>query len=245
MKKIFMLSAVMLVVVSCQFTETMVLEENGSGRMSLSMDLSEMMAFGAEMSQDSTLVKQDTIIAFKDIFEEKKDSIAQLSKKEQQQLKAMENYKIHMISAPESNKMVVDLFVDFKDIAEANELMKGFQQTSNYIPGTKPDPDPEATETEPELIGVAYTFEKGVFTRDAYIKDKERHLAQIDSMKQTEAFMAEMVYKLKYTFPRRILMSNIEDATYSLDGKTIVIERRFIDYFKNPDVLDVRVELEN
>ena len=212
--------------------------------MSLQMDLSEMMAFGGEMSQDSTFVKQDTIIAFKDILEEKKDSIARLPKEEQRRIKAMENYFLKVFSDPTENKMVIDVFVDFKSVSEAQDLMKGFEQTSGFIPGSDANPEEGSSESEPELIGVKYSFKKGVFTRDAYIKDKERHKAQVDSMKQTEAFMGEMMYKLKYTFPKKIAKSSVEDATYSLDGKTIVIERRFIDYFKNPDVLDVVVELE-
>ena len=73
--------------VSCQFTETMVINEDGSGRMSISMDLSEMMAFSGEMESDSTITKMDTIIPFKYILEDKKDSIAQLSTREQKKIK--------------------------------------------------------------------------------------------------------------------------------------------------------------
>ena len=67
----------------------MVLNEDGTGCMSLSMDLSEMMAFSGEFGQDSTMTKRDTIITFKDIFEDKKDSIAKLSKAEKKKLKAI------------------------------------------------------------------------------------------------------------------------------------------------------------
>ena len=51
-------------------------------------------------------------------------------------------------------------------------------------------------------------------------------------------------YTLKYTFPRKIVKSSIEDATYSLDAKTIEVSRSFIDYMKDPNVLDLVVELE-
>lgn len=47
-------------VVSCQFTETMVLNEDGSGRMSIEMDMSEMMAFGG-MIDDTLLVRKRTL----------------------------------------------------------------------------------------------------------------------------------------------------------------------------------------
>lgn len=244
MKQILVLILVAFSLVSCQFNETLVLNEDGTGRMSLSMDLSEMMAFGGEMSQDSTFTKQDTIVSLKEIFEEKKDSISKLSKAEQKRLKSIENYKIHMVSDPKENMLIVDVFSDFKDVSEANNLMQGFEQTESLLPGNKSagadDDSPES-----ELLGVSYTFKKGVFKRDAFIKDEERHKSQLDSLKQAESFMSSMKYKIKYTFPRRIKKASAEDATYSLDGKTIELERNFLDYFKNPDVLDLEVELEN
>lgn len=233
--------------ISCQFTETMVLNEDGTGRMSLSMDLSEMMAFSGEMGKDSTLTKQDTIIHFKDIFEEKKDSIAKLSREERKQLKKMENYKIHMVSDPDENKMIMDVFTDFKDVSEANDLMQGYQQAEGYIPGSSSSNKDEdgKKESGSDIMNVSYSFKNGIFKRDAFIVDKEEHRRQVDSMKQAEAFMSSMKYKIKYTFPRKIKNSSAEDATYSLDGKTMELERSFLDYFKDPDVLDIEVELEN
>lgn len=244
MKKILFLLFAVAFLTSCQFTETMVLNEDGSGRMSIKMDLSEMMALGGELSNDSTEVKKDTIIAFKDIFEEKKDSIATLPMAEQKKLKAMENFKIHMISDPDEGVMIVDLFTDFKNVSEANDLLRGFEQTENVIPGNSSE-DEGSSEPEPELIGVSYSYDNGKFIRDAFIKDEKQHSKQIDSLKQIESFMSGTLYKIKYTFPKRIKSSSVEDATFSLDGKTIEIQRPFLDYFKNPDVLDVEVELEN
>ncbi len=244
MKKIIFLFGVSLSLLSCQFSETMVINEDGSGRMALSVDLSEMMAFGGEMSQDSSFVKQDTIIAFRDILEEKKDSIAQLPMAEQDRLKAMSKYNLKIDTDPEINKMVVDMFVDFTSVSEANELMKGFEQTAEFIPGMKNDPDAEESDPQPEILGVTYSFKKSVFKRDAFIKDNERHKAQVDSMQQAEAFMSGMNYTLKYTFPKRIKKTSTSDAKVSADGKTVTLERSFVDYFKNPDLLDLTVELE-
>ena len=224
----------------------MVLNEDGSGRMSLSMDLSEMMAFGGEFGKDSTMVKKDTIITFKDIFEEKKDSIAKLSKAEQKRLKAMENYKVRVMQDPDAQTMVMDVFTDFKTVGEANDLMRGYQQAEGYMPGVDAsDNSEEGAEEEPEILAVAYEFKNNMFKRDAYIVDKVAHKQQMDSLKQAEAFMSSMKYKIKYTFPKRIKNTSVEDATFSLDGKTMELERSFLAYFKNPDTLDIEVELEN
>lgn len=243
MKKLLFVCILTISLVSCQFQETMIINADGTGRMSLSMDLSEMMAFSGEMGGDSTFVKMDTIISLKSFLEEKKDSIAQLSEEEQARLKRLENYNMRMEADPEKNYMIVDIFTRFKNVSEANELMKGFEQTSNLIPGNENDSGTSQS-SGPDIIGVNYSFENGVFSRDAFIKDEKLHASQMDSLKQAEAFLSSINYKIKYTFPKRIKSSSIEDATYSLNGRTIEFERKFIDYFKNPDTLDVIVELE-
>ncbi|HAT66114.1 MAG TPA: hypothetical protein DCS66_16220 [Flavobacteriaceae bacterium] len=242
-KKLIALVVITMALVSCQFTETLVLNEDGTGTMAISMDLSEMMAFSGEMAQDSTFVKQDTVVSFKDLLEQKKDSIAQLPMAEQKRLKAMENYKMRMVTDPETNKMVIDIFTDFKNISEANDLMKGFEQSQNVIPGASSSTEEEKKD-EPDVIGVSYSYAKGKFKRDAFIKDKAAHKTQVDSLKNAEAFMTGITYKVKYTFPRKIKKSSVEDATFSLDGKTLELQRSFVEYIKNPDILDIEVELE-
>ena len=235
-KKLIALVVITMALVSCQFTETLVLNEDGTGTMAISMDLSE-------MTQDSTFVKQDTVVSFKDLLEQKKDSIAQLPMAEQKRLKAMENYKMRMVTDPETNKMVIDIFTDFKNISEANDLMKGFEQSQNVIPGANSSTEEEKKD-EPDVIGVSYSYVKGKFKRDAFIKDKAAHKTQVDSLKNAEAFMTGITYKVKYTFPRKIKKSSVEDATFSLDGKTLELQRSFVEYIKNPDILDIEVELE-
>ncbi|MDC7995913.1 hypothetical protein [Altibacter sp. HG106] len=246
-KKVLLLGMLAISLVSCQFTETMVLNEDGSGRMTVQMDLSEMMAFTQEFQKDSTLTKQDTIIPFKALFEEKKDSIAKLSAAQQARLKKMENYSAHLVTDPEEGTMILDIFVDFASVSEANNLMNGFSQAEGLVPksGTNMSEDAsEENEEEPEVLGVKYAFKNGVFKRDAFIKDKAAHKKQIDSLQSAKAFMEDISYTLKYTFPKAIKQSSAEDAMYSLDRKTVQITRKFIDYMTNPDVLDLEVVLE-
>ena len=78
-QKLLCLFACMLTLASCQFTETMVMNEDGSGTMTVEVNLNEMMAFGGAAVADSVAMKIDTIISMKQFLEEKKDSIATLS----------------------------------------------------------------------------------------------------------------------------------------------------------------------
>ncbi|MCW8981691.1 MAG: hypothetical protein OQJ83_09925 [Altibacter sp.] len=230
-----------LCLMSCQFTETMELQEDGSGRMTLEMDMKEMMAFGAGM--DSTLTKTDTIISFKEVLAEKKDSIARLPVAQQTQLKKMENFMMKLFIDPDTNDMFINIFTDFKNVNEANELMNGLGESSGFMPGIKPSSEEKQTDSE-DFMGVSYSFAKNTFVRDAFIKDKVKHQNQLDSLKSSEMFLSGTMYTLRYTFPKKIKRSSIENAKYSADGKTIEVERSFLDYMKDPDILDLKVVLE-
>jgi len=246
-RKLWLLALVAFTLVSCQFTESMVLNEDGSGTMKLSVDLSEVMAMSDGLDKDSTIVKTDTIIMMKDLLEARKDSISQLPQKEQDRLNAMKDFKVRMFIDPETMEMMIDVYTDFKNVNEVQDLTKGIEMSTDLIPGSgqnKGASDTKEGESEEELIGVNYSFKNGVFKRDAFIRNKEKHMQQLDSLKQAESFMSGMKYKLNYTFPKRIKESSVEDATFSLDGKTLTLERSYLEYFKNPDVLDLEVTLE-
>ena len=231
-------------IVSCQFTETMVLNEDGSGRMSIEMDMTEMLAFGG-MIDDSLATRMDTIVSMKNVLEEKKDSISQLSKKERAKLKKMENYNLRMVMDAEAGEMFINMYTDFKNIEETNDMMDGFGNSTSLMPSMGGEMSFKKDDESADIIGVSYIYRQGKFRRDAFIKDPIKHKVQMDSIKNVESWMSNMNYKLKYTFPKKIVKSSVEDATYSMDGKTIEFERSFIEYMKNPDVMDLEVEIEN
>ncbi|WP_068589484.1 hypothetical protein [Cochleicola gelatinilyticus] len=245
MKQFLALISIVVFFASCSFTETMTLQEDGSGRMAIEMDLSEMMAFGGDLMKDSIPKRIDSIISFKQFLEEKKDSIATLPEAEQRKLKKLENYKLHMVIDTDEGTMVFDMFTDFSNVAEANELMNGMQNSSRLMPSMGDTNVSKTEDASGEVFGTSFSFTNDVFKRDAYIIDEAAHKKQLDSMQGMEAFMGSSTYKLKYTFPKKIKEASVEDATFSLDGKTIVIERSFTAYIRNPDVLDLEVILEN
>lgn len=247
LQKVFVLIALIIVCSSCQFTETMVLNEDGSGNIAVELNMDEFMAMGGA-AMDTVAKKIDTVISIKKLMEEKKDSISKLSKKERDDLKKMENFSIRINMDPEKSKMNYNLTSDFKSISEANELVNGLSKASGFVPsmdiGGMKSTNPK-DDSGTDFMGVQFSFEKGVFKRDAFIKDEKLHQQQIDSLKGSEAFMSGVNYTLKYTFPRAIKTSSSEDATYSLDKKTITLQKNIIEYFKNPDLLDLEVKLED
>lgn len=245
MKKLLLLSILAITLVSCQFSETLVMNEDGSGNMTVEVNLNEMMAFGAGALGDSVPVKLDTIVYIKQFLEEKKDSIAKLSASEQKKLKDLENFNIGIKMDSEASEMIYNISTNFKDISEANNIINGLEQIGNMTPNLDSNTTVKKEGDSPEVIGVSYSFKNGIFKRDAFIKDKELHKREVDSLKQTEAFLSGSNYSLNYTFPRKIKKTSNEKATFSADKKTVIVKEPFIEYFKNPDLLDLEVELEN
>ncbi|PKP25599.1 MAG: hypothetical protein CVU03_07005 [Bacteroidetes bacterium HGW-Bacteroidetes-2] len=233
----FFLSLVfLLVLMGCSFTETLVLQEDGSGRMSILLDVSESMSFGGDLPKEENNQELDTIISFKELFNEKRDSIALLSKEEQERLQKLENFNLRILMSFEKQQFLYDVFVDFKKVSEANNLFQGLEQSGAL--------SSSSTTQKEEIIKVAFSFENNIFKRDAYIVDPTLHQIKLDSLKEMEMMLGEMMYALKYTFPRPIKTCSQQTAIFSLDRKTLHYKTAFLEYMKNPDLLNIEVSLE-
>lgn len=242
-KYLFLLAGIAFLT-SCSFTETMYLNEDGSGKMSMLLDAGGLIGMGGDEMTGSE-EDMDSIIDFKTFFEEKKDSISQLSAEEQAKLKKLEKFKLHMVINTADEIMTFDLFTDFNKVEEANDLFDSFnslEDLGNSMPGEGGGENKD--EGKEQLIKVLYSFKKNKFKRDAYIIDKEKYQTQIDSMGGMESFFSGSLYKLEYHFPRKIKETTQESATFSADGKTVFYEIDFLEYMRNPNLLDIEVTLE-
>ncbi|NAY92244.1 hypothetical protein GTQ34_09960 [Muricauda sp. JGD-17] len=246
MKKIQILALMVFLALftACNFTEEIHLQEDGSGKLSIFFDGSELMEMAGEEMQKNNEKPVDSLIYFKDFLEAKKDSIAQLPEEEQAKLKKLEPFTLHMLMNPEEKLMKFDLSSEFKQIAEVNDAFNTFQEASALGPGSSADqPGPKPMENHSTEVN--YSFEDGVFTRTAKILDEELFEQSLDSLQGADMFLSGSTYTLKYHFPRRVKSASIEEATYSADGKTLIYEVNFMDVIKDPKALDLKVELED
>src|SRR5690554_2438717 len=96
--KLCVVLAAVFLFASCQFTETMVIHADGSGSMSMELNLDQMIVMTQGMSDKQETFSMDTLVWVKDLMEEYKDSIAQLPKEEQRRLKDLnlEKYNIRI-----------------------------------------------------------------------------------------------------------------------------------------------------
>ena len=210
--------------------------------MSISFDGGEMMQMLP--STDSTQLDKaiDSTLVFKDLLRDKKDSISQLSTEQQAKLKRLEPFSLHMKVEPENGIMNFDMYTDFKDVSEVNDAFNAFQNASSIGPIAGGQSMPEnATD---ETTEVNYSFKMNKFKRETVILNQEMFEKNIDSLASAEMFLSSSTYTFKYHFPKRVKSTNIEEATFSMDGKTMIHEVNFLDMMKDPESLLIEIELE-
>lgn len=256
MKKIFTLLAcvVMLGFTSCQFSENIYINENGSGKMEFTMDASEMMKMVSEMGESPEAAgldeAMDSTIVFKDLLFEKRDSISKLPEAEQAKLKALEKFSMHMIMDPETNEMVLDLITEFDNANELQDMFAALNSFSN-MQGEGGAPQGGSSSSPFSNLGsdgstdVNYSFDGTVFRRSAMIIDKEKHQQAMDSLGQASMMFGSSKYKINYHFSRPIKSFSKEGAMFSEDRKTVSFEVGFMDALIDPELLDFEVVLED
>ncbi|PIF01580.1 MAG: hypothetical protein CR994_00640 [Maribacter sp.] len=234
---------VLLVLVSaCNFTEGIYLEDDGSGKISINLDGSGMMGMLGEEMTKSKEKAIDSTISFRTFLEEKKDSIATLSEEDQADLKKLEPFEMHMVMNPETKEMKFDLYRDFGNLDEVSDIFRDFQEASSVGPASKKQSP--TSNLSNQATQVDYSFKANIFKRTARVIDSVLQQQSIDSLAGVEMFFSGSTYKLEYHFPRRVKSSSASAATFSADGKTLYYEVDLLTYMKNPDTLNIEIELE-
>ena len=247
-KIIFLLGLVVTFCTSCEFSENIYINEDGSGKMEFSFDASALMEMGGdEMGEFGEEERMDSIMHFRDFLEEKKDSIATLSKQDQEELKALEPFSLHMLMDPKTKEMNFELFTDFKSVNELQDMFAAMSKIQNLDSKNKEkDDNPLAKSLSGTNTDVVYSFENNVFTRTSTIVDKELHKQSLDSMEEgTGMIFASSKLKLNYHFPRKIKSVSNDKVYFSEDKKSFVLELDFMEYIRNPESGNIEVVLED
>jgi hypothetical protein len=225
---------------SCQITENVYVNDDGSGKLSFDIDASGVMAMaGDKMGSEKDM---DSTFTFKQIFAEKKDSIAKLPAEEQARLKKMENVSVNMKMNAAEKQFLVSMFMDFK---KADELMDMMQAMNSMKPSkAMPSDTPFSAIGNADASELKFSFDGTSFKRNVIIKDKAAIAAAKDTTGMTQMMFAGSNYILKYHFPRKVKSVSHKDAMFSEDRKTVTIQYPFTEYLENPDKLNLEVVLE-
>jgi len=227
---------------SCIFTEELTVSNDGSGTYAFKMDMSEMLESVKDMSNKDSLKEPevlDTIVFFKNILEEKKDSISKLTKEEQILLKSLESLKLHMQVDEENGEMLMDFIMDFKNISELKDIQNKITMAQALSDGKNQENNLKSK------ADVEYLFDGKTFRRSVIMKDlSEEKLQEVErSIKQSSSFLEGTIYKVVYHFESEIHSVSFKGAIISDDQKTLKIEVPLDSVMKNPKWLDFEVKL--
>lgn len=260
--KIVALLVFTLSLTSCSITERLIINEDGTGKFAYEIDGSKMMSMmgGAMKSDDSSDKKEkkaiDSTFTFKEIFAEKKDSIAKLPLEEQEKIKKMEKFSMRMLVDEENGKMNYTMFTDFASIKELQNIMSPFETMKSMSPdGKKADGLGMNSDALGGDSSASFFYDGKTFSKKVAKKIVEKNIEEdeengeanelADKMKESmEMVFLESNFKVVYQFPKPVKKVSNKTALYSEDRKTITIEYPLKDYMENPSSLTLDVEFQ-
>ncbi|MCA1919065.1 MAG: hypothetical protein LDL38_06670 [Flavobacterium piscis] len=235
---------VLATLTSCTLTENIYVNDNGTGKFSVDMDGSSLMAMAGDQLGPDAKKNIDSTFTFKQLFEEKKDSIAKLSPEAQKELKKLENFVVNTKMNSEKKEFLMTISTDFKNV---NELQDALQSLSalQRLEGGASAATPFGKGLGDNNSKLSYTYDGKKFTRKAVIdKQKVAEKAKDSTADMSKMIFASSNYIIKYHFPKKIKKVSNPNALFSEDRKSITIQYPFTDYMENPDKLNFDVEFE-
>lgn len=251
MKNIFIpiLCVLTLFLTSCQFSENIYINEDGSGKMEFAFDGSQLMQMAGDKMKESGEKAVDSTFSFKEVFDAKRDSISKLSPETQEKLKSLEAFSMHMLMDPDTSVMQFEMFTDFKDASELQDMFKAMNNFSDMQgegkAKTNSPSNPFSSLGESGATELNYNYDGKTFTRTVKVVDKELYKQMTDSLGEMSAMFGSSTYKLNYHFPKAVKSVSNKNAMFSADRKSVTLEFPFMEYLTKPEALNLEVTLED
>ena len=238
-----------IVFTSCQFSENIYINEDGSGRMEFSFDGTQLMQMAGEKINESQEEAIDSTFSFKELFDAKRDSISQLPEEEQLKLKNLEPFNMHMVMNPKTSEMKFDMFTDFKEVSELQDMFKAMNSFGNMRGKggvqANDSANPFSSLGTDGSTALDYNYNGKTFKRITKIIDKETYKQATDSLGEMAVMFGSSKYKLNYHFPKPIKSVSNKTAMFSDDRKSFTVEFGFMEYISDPEALNLEVVLED
>ncbi|MDG5489927.1 hypothetical protein [Psychroserpens sp. SPM9] len=263
MKHYLFLFASLFLLTSCNFTEEITFNEDGSGEFIMSYDMSEVMRTmeeqmgGGNKKEGKEKVKIDSVFYFNDMLVEKADSIAQLPQEEQDRIKSLEDIVMKMKMDEEKGVFNIGVGSKFKSLAELPEALEKIEQAKSFNSAndqtmSKMGDSEVAKASQGMFEYLDFTYDGKTFSRrlkEDY-KDSNQDLEGLNNEiaqmgEESKEMFQSMSYTLVYNFPKPVKSVTNENAKISNDGKTVTLSMNFIEMLKTPEMMTLDVVLED
>lgn len=264
MKKIILLLVVTCFLTSCNVTESIVFNENGSGQFLVTYEMGEAMkamteAMGGEKPDSEKKEKgemMDTTMVFADIMETYKDSVAALPKEKRLAMEAVKDMFMNMKMDEDKGIMDMGIGLNFNSIDELKDINEKIRKAQSLNSqgdqiGSMKENSPLGNFFGSENNNTGYILTENSFSRvtEINIPEGETEDAMEELFNEEDESNQEFInyfesanYNVKLTFPKPVKSISIEGAEFSDDRKTVTYKVNWIEYLKNPKLLDVNVE---
>lgn len=237
--KVFLL---LILVSSCQITETINISQDGSGTIEvveLRDENSYMQLAGDQYSKEE--VFKDTTYVFKEYIDKYKETFLKYTLAEQQLFQKYANVKVHIKKSSFEKEFRNTFTLNFTKLSEVPDLYK----TENYADDIKYN---YALTAENHYYKIGYSFDGKIFKRTVSITSPELLQKTKEEFKNADSKYTSLKlmqrYTLLYNFPGKIKTVSNEKAHISADKKSITLEFQLSDCMVNPESTSLEVVLE-
>ncbi len=260
MKFIKILALIILTIgfTNCTVKERIVFNQDSSGKYLISYDMAEFMnTMKSEMGGGATPGAKkaiDTVMVFKEIMEMYKDSVASLPEEKRLALEEVKDMYMKMNMDEEKGVFDFGIGMDFKSILDLKDMgekiakVQSLNAQSDQVDAMKGGPIGKFM--SPESNGLVYDYNASSFSRTTTLPenwnpDEFKIDENNDSDKQFMEYFKNAYYIVEYTFPKKIKSFSVNNAELSNNDKTITYKVSWLDFMKDPKVLDVDLTFAN
>ncbi|MTH16453.1 hypothetical protein [Flavobacterium sp. LC2016-01] len=224
---------------SCQITETINLNSDGSGTIEY-YNLRDENSFAQLGRQNVQYEKfRDTIFTFQDYITKYHDTFVRFNKVDQALFTEHANVKMHIKTDPIQMENFNRVSLDFKKIDAIPDVYESLI-LANSLKENYP--------INRRSYRIKYSFDGTVFKRVFTITNQEKFEKDKKEMEDRERIYSKykivQSYTLKYYFPKRIKSVSNEKAILSSDKKSLTVEFQISDCYQNPEMTNLEVVLE-
>ncbi|MFK7078689.1 hypothetical protein V3470_09510 [Flavobacterium oreochromis] len=244
MKYFVSLLLMFFLLTSCVFTETIEITKEGSGKYTFAMDGSSLMTM---IPKDSLALGKeiDSVLTFKQLLEEKKDSISKLSSKEQAELKNIENFSMRFKMNEKEKQFLFSLETSFKSVTDLQGLIDNMESIQRFRKSSKNQKmrfmaDPSFFKGTSVKMECFYDGKK--FLRKTILDQEVLRKMNIDSLSQYKMILEASRYIVNYHFPKPVKTISNKSVIFSNDRKIATVEFSFQEILKSPECLNLQVQ---
>ena len=240
--RIFFFLVIAILCTSCQVTETIHINSDGSGTIvveNLRDENSYMQLVKEEYANED--IFKDTTYVFSDYFKKYEGTFSRTPKADQNAYLRYSEVKVHIKKSSYEKEFRTTISQNFKKATDIVDLYK----TEDYADNIEKN---YALSAEEHYFKVNYDFVGNRFIRTVKITDSIQLKKQFDLIEKYKSHYKgnKLVqsYVLNYDFPRKIRSVSNPRAQIGNDHKSLSVQFLLTDCIQNPEITNLEVVLE-